>query len=124
MDRYFSRFTGRHRRLEQCADSFRSHESCRRPVRSYALCKHRRKRHDVSSVPTATLRRIMPESTTAFLDEAGRPRLRQSLVAFIDILGFSNISTTCPTMEDSQRVLDKIAAAIEDSRSFVRQTIP
>jgi hypothetical protein len=27
-------------------------------------------------------------------------------------------------MDDSQRVLDRIAAAIEDSRSFVRQTIP
>ena len=66
----------------------------------------------------------MAESTTAYLDEAGRPRLRQSIVAFIDVLGFSNISTSCPTMEDSQRVLDKIAAAIEDSRSFVRQTIP
>jgi hypothetical protein len=66
----------------------------------------------------------MSESTAAYLDEAGRPRLRQSIVAFIDVLGFSNISTSCRTMEDSQRVLDKIAAAIEDSRSFVRQPIP
>jgi hypothetical protein len=66
----------------------------------------------------------MSESTAAYLDEAGRPRLRQSIVAFIDVLGFSNISTSCPTMEDSQRVLDKIAAAIEESRSFVRQPIP
>jgi hypothetical protein len=66
----------------------------------------------------------MSELSTAYLDEAGRPRLRDSLVAFIDVLGFSQISTSCPAMEDSQRVLDRIAAAIDDSRSFVRQTIP
>ena len=66
----------------------------------------------------------MAESTTAYLDEAGRPQLRQSIVAFIDVLGFSEISTSCRTMEDSQRVLDKIAAAIDDSRDFVRQRIP
>jgi hypothetical protein len=66
----------------------------------------------------------MPESTAAYLDEAGRPRLRQSIVAFIDVLGFSEFSTACPTLADSQRVLDKIATAIEDSRAFVRQTIP
>ena len=58
------------------------------------------------------------------MDEAGRPRLRQSIVAFIDILGFSHISTSCATIEDSQRILDKIAAAIEDSRGFVRQSLP
>ena len=66
----------------------------------------------------------MPESTTAYLDETGHPRLRQSVVAFIDVLGFSEFSTSSPTLEDSQRVLDKIAAAIEDSRHFVRQIIP
>jgi len=66
----------------------------------------------------------MPESTTAYLDQAGRPRLRESIVAFIDVLGFSNISTSFPTMEDSQRVLDKIAASIDDSRDFVRQRVP
>jgi hypothetical protein len=61
--------------------------------------------------------------SAAYLDEAGRPRLRQSIVAFIDILGFSQISTSCAKMEDSQRILDKIAAAIEDARGFVRQSI-
>jgi hypothetical protein len=66
----------------------------------------------------------MPEATSAYLDEIGRPRLRQSIVAFIDVLGFSEFSTSSPTLEDSQRVLDKIAAAIDDSRHFVRQTIP
>jgi hypothetical protein len=65
----------------------------------------------------------MAESTTAYLDDTGRPLLRDSIVAFIDILGFSNIATSCAKLEDSQRLLDKIAAAIDDSRSFVRQPI-
>ena len=65
----------------------------------------------------------MPESPTAYLDKTGRPRLRQSIVAFIDILGFSQSSTSCTSMEDAQRLLDKIAAAIDDSRSFVREPI-
>jgi hypothetical protein len=64
----------------------------------------------------------MSESTTAYLDEAGRPRLRTSIVAFIDILGFSQASTSCATAEEAQRLLDKIASAIEDSRDFVRQS--
>jgi hypothetical protein len=66
----------------------------------------------------------MPESTTAYSDEAGRPRLRESIVAFIDILGFSNMSTSTAITDDAQRLLDKIAAAIDDSREFVRQPIP
>jgi hypothetical protein len=66
----------------------------------------------------------MSNATTAYVDSAGRPRLRESIVAFIDILGFSNIATSCQSMEDSQRLLDKIAAAIDDSRSFVRLPIP
>jgi hypothetical protein len=66
----------------------------------------------------------VPEFTTAYLDEDGRPRLRPSIVAFIDVLGFSEMATTSASIEDSQRVLDTIAAAIDDSRSFVRQSIP
>ena len=66
----------------------------------------------------------MPEHTTAYLDRAGRPLLRQSVVAFFDILGFSEASTSNATAIDSQHVLDKIVAAIEDSRDFVRQSFP
>jgi hypothetical protein len=66
----------------------------------------------------------MSESAAAYIDDSGRPQLRQSIVAFIDVLGFSQIATSCPAIEDSQRVLDKIAAAIDDSRDFVRQIIP
>jgi hypothetical protein len=62
----------------------------------------------------------MPQSTSPFLDQAGRPRLRTSIVAFLDILGFSQASTSCATAEDAQRLLDKIATAIDDSRNFVR----
>jgi hypothetical protein len=65
----------------------------------------------------------MPEAPTAYLDKAGRPRLRQSIVAFIDILGFSQSSMSCTSVEDAQRLLDKIAAAIDDSRNFVREPI-
>ncbi len=65
----------------------------------------------------------MSEGQTAYLDESGRPRLRPSVVAFFDILGFSNVATSCATIEDSQRILDKIVAAIDDSRHFVRQSI-
>jgi hypothetical protein len=65
----------------------------------------------------------MSDFRTAYVDTAGRPRLRDSIVAFIDILGFSHMSTASATVEESQRVLDRIAAAIDDSRDFVRQAI-
>src|SRR6187399_764910 len=64
----------------------------------------------------------MPETNSAYLDDVGRPRLRPSIVAFFDILGFSHIATSSATIEDSQRILDKIAGAIDDSRDFVRQS--
>jgi hypothetical protein len=66
----------------------------------------------------------MAEFEAGYIDHTGSPRLRESIVAFIDILGFSNIATTSATIEDSQAVLDKIAEAIDDSRKFVRETIP
>jgi hypothetical protein len=64
----------------------------------------------------------MPETTSAYLDDAGRPWLRPSIVTFFDILGFSHVATSSATFEDSQRILDKIASAIDDSRDFVRQS--
>jgi hypothetical protein len=65
----------------------------------------------------------MAERPIAYLDDEGRPRVRMSVVGFFDILGFSHISTSCATTEDSQRVLEKIVAAIDDSRGFVRETL-
>src|SRR3954470_22336519 len=65
----------------------------------------------------------MSDFCAAYVDAAGRPRLRDSIVAFIDILGFSEMSTTSASVEESQRILDRISAAIDDSRDFVRQAI-
>jgi len=58
-------------------------------------------------------------SNRAYLNEAGHPILRDSVVAFIDILGFSYLVTSTPS-PDAQRVLDLIVAAVQDSRRFVR----
>jgi hypothetical protein len=60
--------------------------------------------------------------STAYVDETGRPKLRPSIVGFIDILGFSHASTT--KLDESQQTLERIFDAIEDSRAFVRQTFP
>lgn len=57
----------------------------------------------------------------SYVDESGQPRLRQSVTGFIDVLGFSHISTVAATLEESQQILDKISAAISDSRAFVRE---
>lgn len=62
--------------------------------------------------------------SSAYLDDLGRPRLRTSVVAFIDVLGFSNFSTSAADFQDAQKTLSMIAAAINDSRTFVRQSFP
>jgi len=62
----------------------------------------------------------MPESDT-YLDAEGKPLLRESVVAFVDVLGFSQMTVANPTLVDAQQILNKIAAAIEDSRLFARQ---
>src|SRR6185503_20061687 len=61
-------------------------------------------------------------TTSAYLDESGQPRLRNSIVAFVDVLGFSNMSTAAVELDEAQRTLTMIAAAIKDSRDFVRKT--
>jgi hypothetical protein len=58
--------------------------------------------------------------STPYLDAAGRPRLRPSVTAFIDVLGFSQVSLSAGSLEAAQQVLEKIAGAISDSRAFVR----
>jgi hypothetical protein len=65
-------------------------------------------------MPSAT------EGTSAYLDEQGRPRLRPSIVGFLDLLGFSQsiVSTTDPA--EAQRLVERIVAAIDDSRLYVR----
>jgi len=66
----------------------------------------------------------MSNVPTPYLDEAGRPLLRQSLVAFFDILGFSEASTSNTDSVVSQSTLDNIVEAIHDSRTFVRESFP
>jgi hypothetical protein len=62
----------------------------------------------------------MTDFSTAYLDAERRPRLRPSVIAFFDVLGYSHASTSCATDADAQRLLDRVVAAIDDSRDFVR----
>jgi hypothetical protein len=58
-----------------------------------------------------------------YVDETGHPQLRDSIVAFFDILGFSESSNSCATPDDAQHLLDRIVSAIKDSRTFVRSAL-
>ena len=73
-----------------------------------------------------TASRIAPTPTPgpelAYVDETGHARLRQSIVAFLDILGFSHSIRATAEKEDAQLLVDRILAAINDSRQFVRQS--
>jgi hypothetical protein len=66
----------------------------------------------------------LKKTSTPYLDASGRPQLRDSIVAFLDLLGFSEASTASAPLADSQHLLDKIVVAIEDSRQFVRESFP
>ena len=59
-----------------------------------------------------------------YLSGAGCPLLRDSIVGFLDLLGFSHAATANPSLPESQQVLDKIVTAIADSRKFVRESFP
>jgi hypothetical protein len=65
-----------------------------------------------------------PTSDVAYVDETGHARLRLSIVAFIDILGFSQSIRTNAEQADSQLLVDRILAAMNDSRQYVRQSFP
>lgn len=62
----------------------------------------------------------LAQTSSPYVDAAGHPRLRPSITAFIDVLGFSQVSLAAGSLEDSQRLLERIAGAISDSRAFVR----
>lgn len=62
----------------------------------------------------------MPAFSTAYLDDSGKPLLRASVCGFLDVLGFSNLSTSSTSRQDAQRVLARVSHAIADSRAFVR----
>src|SRR5688500_12079963 len=63
----------------------------------------------------------MTASNIPYHDAAGRPRLELSIAGFIDMLGFSQMSTRETNVEASQLLLDRIAEAIAASRRFVRE---
>lgn len=54
-----------------------------------------------------------------FVDPAGKPRLRNSVTGFLDVLGFSQLSAAAGNVEESQQILDRVASAIRDSRASV-----
>jgi len=58
-----------------------------------------------------------------YLDGQGKPRLRDSMVAFLDVLGFSQMAMAHSGLEDGQRMLSTISTAIDDSRDFVRSSM-
>lgn len=64
---------------------------------------------------------VMTATPSAYIDSAGQPRLRPSIVGFLDLLGFSQRVTSASRTGDSQQLLDMITGAISDSRNFVRQ---
>lgn len=68
-------------------------------------------------------RKKAPSSATAYVDETGHAKLRKSIVAFLDILGFSNSIRTTTEADDSQFLVDRILVAISDSREHVRQSL-
>jgi len=53
----------------------------------------------------------------------GKARLRPSVVGFLDLLGFSQQVMAANDEQQAQSLLDKIAAAIADSRAFVQQDL-
>lgn len=59
---------------------------------------------------------------SSYCDTNGRPVLRNSVTGFIDVLGFSQISTSTMSLPESQQILDRIAATISHSRACVRET--
>ncbi len=68
-----------------------------------------------------------PEGTAgparnAYLNERGLPCLRDSIVAFIDVLGFSQLSISSADLAELQNLLNKINEAIQDSRRYARET--
>src|SRR6478736_5578455 len=63
----------------------------------------------------------MPSS--GFLDDTGHPRLRSSIVGFLDIMGFSQAIQNSTSREDSQVLIDRIVASLNDAREYIRRSL-
>lgn len=60
---------------------------------------------------------------SGYVDAAGHARLRDSIVGFLDILGFSQSIRTTTDPGESQFLVDRILAAITDARQYVRRDL-
>lgn len=60
---------------------------------------------------------------SAYVNELGQPCLLDSIVAFIDVLGFSQLTNELSSIGESQELLNKISAAIHESRQFAREEL-
>lgn len=65
----------------------------------------------------------MNDTHSAYTDDDGNPRLRHSVTGFLDVLGFSHLSTRSTDRAETQRTLEMIATAIRDARAFARDTL-
>lgn len=64
----------------------------------------------------------MSSNMQSYLDPNGNPRLRTSIVGFLDLLGFSQSIQATTDPREAQLLVDRILAAINDSRLYVRQS--
>ena len=62
-------------------------------------------------------------ASLAYLDDKGNPRIRHSITAFVDILGFSDRVLSTENVDEAQAILELILAAIRNSRESVRRVI-
>ena len=60
---------------------------------------------------------------TAYLDQNGHAQLRKSIVGFLDILGFSSAIESTMEQADAQLLVNRIRAAIDDSKQYVRKNL-
>jgi hypothetical protein len=63
------------------------------------------------------------ESPAGYVNAEGHPRLRPSIVGFLDIMGFSQAILHSPEQSDAQKLIDRIVAALNDARDFVRRSL-
>lgn len=66
----------------------------------------------------------MPESRNPYIDPDGIPKLRPSVVAFIDILGYRDLVKSMNSKEDSQALLIRLHKALQSSREHVDPNRP
>lgn len=61
----------------------------------------------------------MPESRNPYIDSDGIPKLRRSVVAFIDILGYMDLVKSANSEKDSQALLGRLHNALQSARETV-----